>query len=503
MKKIIYTAVLASVLFANYGCKKFLNEKPLSQVPIDKYFKSVKDITAAMTGVYTSFQQEMTGGGTDKTWGKYHYWGEGRTDNFDRSQYSTSNTVEMSLNELTSNNGAANWSGLFRTIGRANNCIKYIPLVPDYDPNATPAIINNNMAQAYALRAMSYFYIVRLWGDAPIWTEPYTDINQPPARKRESKDKIFDEIIIPDLTRAYNLVPKTGSHPGVWYISEGAICAIMADVYMWRKDYPNALIWFTNLFKAKNPSGKVYRGLDATDLAAAVDWKKIFTTAATTENIWSIHWDFTVNGCACLPVSIFHNNSPMKIDSTVFKDWPAVTADLRAKQTIDVASSSLQDRLYKYYPAPSSGNPAWNDDTKKVPVYLVMYRLTDMYLLYAEALNKTSNGTDALRYLNYIRVRAGLAAYNSADPAVNTPEALERAIISERRWELYGEGKRWFDLVRTNKVNEALDPTLKLRQIRQGYPPTGFGSNADKLLWPIFRSVLEDNKLLVQNNSYN
>ena len=57
-------------------------------------------------------------------------------------------------------------------------------------------------------------------------------------------------------------------------------------------------------------------------------------------------------------------------------------------------------------------------------VYLVMYRLGDIYLTYAEALNKNGDLPNALKYLNYIRVRAGLPAYLASDPAVNAAVAL-------------------------------------------------------------------------------
>lgn len=501
-KTFLNIALLATLAITGNGCKKFLDERPLQEVEVDKYFKSTKDITAAMAGVYASFQLEMTGGGTGSTWGKYIYWGEGRADNYDRTQYNFSHAIEIASNGLSSGNQASNWTGLFRTIGRANNCIKYIPQVPKFDRTATKSIVDGNLAQSYAMRAMCYFWIVRIWGDAPIWLEPYTDIAEEPKRARESRDKIMDEIIIKDLEKAYELIPKNAT-PSQWYIGEGAICAMLADVYMWRKDYPNAMIWFNNLFKAKAPTGKVFTGASAADLATQANWKSIFLAGNSIENIWSIHWDFTVNGCACLPNSIYHSNSPLQIDSAVMRDWAAIQAtDFRARQTVDFAAS-LRDRMQKYYAVAATGNPTWNDASKQLPVYLVMYRLTDMMLLYAEAANKLADRATALKWLNIVRVRAGLPAYLDTDPAVATEAAMENALLNERRWELFGEGKRWFDLVRTEKVQEVMDPVLKLRQTRQGVEQVGFGTDNRKYLWPVFRTLIENNPLLKQNLPYN
>jgi hypothetical protein len=161
----------------------------------------------------------------------------------------------------------------------------------------------------------------------------------------------------------------------------------------------------------------------------------------------------------------------------------------------------IADGLLKYYPNSVAAN-GWKpaDDVKSLPVYLVMYRLGGIYLLYAEALNHTGNKTDAVKYLNYVRTRAGLPAYAEGD-FINEDD-LEDAILNERRWELYGEGSRWFDLVRTNHVNKVMDPVMRIRQEKFGIAAVGFGDNKNKILWPLHRDVLEDNKMLVQNPSY-
>ena len=496
-------SMLATIAIGGNGCAKFLDEKPLTEVETNKYFKSAKDITAAMAGVYASFQQEMTGAGSGSTWGKYVFWGEARGDNYDRTQYNFAHAVEIASNGLSSSNAAANWSGLYRTIGRANNCIKYIPQVPQFDRTATKQVIDGNLAQSYAMRAMCYFWIVRIWGDAPIWLEPYTDVAEEPNRAREKAEDIYTKVIIPDLLKAYDLIPKTTT-PSQWHIGEGAICAMLADVYMTRKDPDNAMVWFNNLFKAKAPSGKVFTGQSAADLVPQADWKKVFLNANTNENIWSIHWDFTVNGCACLPNSLYHSNSPLQIDSAVMTDWQAIQAtDFRARQTVDFAAS-LRDRMQKYYAVPATGTIDWGAaKTKELPVYLVMYRLTDMMLLYAEAANQKDDMATALKWLNIVRTRAGLPAFLEGADTLSTKAKMENLLLNERRWELFGEGKRWFDLVRTGKAIEVMDPVLRRRQTRQWVPIVGWEGGTDKLLWPIHRTLIENNPLLKQNFPYN
>lgn len=504
--KIFSIAMLLGTVVLLGGCKKFLTEQPLTQVTADSYFKSLKDVNSAMSGVYASFQIEMIGDGTNAYGGKYHYWGEARSDNFDRSQYPNSQIQELALNQINPTNSTADYSGLYRTINRINQCIQYIPLAAQTDNNVTPAVVNNSLAQCYAMRAMCYFYLVRIWGDAVVWTEPYTDITVAPARARTPKAQVMTDIVIGDLTKAYNLIPKTQT-PTVWYIGEGAICAIMADAYMWQKDYPNAIVWVKNLFKAKGPTGAVYAGTAST-LEPTATWKNVFLTpAASAEPIWSIYWNNTLDGCACIPIGAQKSNNPIRVDSVFQVKWKALyKVDTRVGKTIDTLTTVGHfDKVYKYYNFPSTGIPtAFASDPTSLNVYLPMYRLGDIYLLYAEALNYTGDKTNALVYLNYIRTRAGYTTpILATDAAVSTTEKLEDVILQERQYELFGEGKRWFDLVRTGRVNTVMDPIINYRAKRLASNATNtFGTDLNKVLWPILRQNLEDNKLLVQNPSY-
>jgi hypothetical protein len=78
---------------------------------------------------------------------------------------------------------------------------------------------------------------------------------------------------------------------------------------------------------------------------------------------------------------------------------------------------------------------------------------------------------------------------------------MENAILEERKLELYLEAKRWFDLIRTDKVFEVMDPILKARQALRASPQIGFG-DARKILWPLNRNVLNANSKLIQNPPY-
>jgi hypothetical protein len=79
-----------------------------------------------------------------------------------------------------------------------------------------------------------------------------------------------------------------------------------------------------------------------------------------------------------------------------------------------------------YEMVPSPVNPTTVPTTTELayyyqtllPVYMPLYRLADIYLLYAEALNATNDLAGALKYLNFVHVRAGLPAYTAVNPLV-------------------------------------------------------------------------------------
>ncbi|ANH83995.1 hypothetical protein A8C56_15790 [Niabella ginsenosidivorans] len=522
MKKLNYSIIILCIITVCSGCNKFLDVSPQSQVAQSKFYKTLYDVNAAVAGMYAGFQQQMIGEAQYKE--RALYWGDYRSDNFDRFlSYTTITTTELAMNSLTTDNEFSDWSGLYTVIGRANANIKYIPGAAITDSKVTQDVMNKALAESYAMRAICYFYIVRVWGDAPVWTTPMESLTDTLEKPRVAADKLIDELIIPDLTNAYSLVVKNQT-PSVWTLGEGAICAILADVYMWKHDYANAIVWINNLFKAKGPTGALYAGASGANLQPQATWKSLFTAPNTSiESIWSIHWDFLKNDCACMVTSWTANNKPIVMDADLYNNWviPQTVAapaevDIRPKQTIDPYSrnndptASYRDRFVKWYASPVNPTKASTAAElatyyfKEAPVYLPMYRLADIYLLYAEALNATGNPADALKYLNFVRVRAGLPAYEADSAPVTGQAAMADAILKERQLELVGEGKRWFDLVRTGNVVKIMDPILKRRQIEAGSAATdatGFG-DPRKILWPINRSVMNANRQLVQNPGY-
>lgn len=143
-------------------------------------------------------------------------------------------------------------------------------------------------------------------------------------------------------------------------------------------------------------------------------------------------------------------------------------------------------------------------------------RLSDLYLMYAEALNEASGPTDEVfQYLDLIRERSGLLSvkgswsnYSKYPQKYMTKDGMREIIHQERLIELAFEGTRFWDLRRWKKANEILNQPITGWSVKEKeassyyresriYQPT-FVIPRD-YFWPIKEYNLTTNPELVQN----
>jgi hypothetical protein len=86
------------------------------------------------------------------------------------------------------------------------------------------------------------------------------------------------------------------------------------------------------------------------------------------------------------------------------------------------------------------------DNDLTSPLNYKAIRYADVLLMAAEAYNKSGNDGKALQYVNEVRARVSMA------PLASAGTQLYEDILLERRYELSGEGLRFFDLVRTGQA---------------------------------------------------
>jgi len=163
--------------------------------------------------------------------------------------------------------------------------------------------------------------------------------------------------------------------------------------------------------------------------------------------------------------------------------------------------SQKSDAPNQIYALKYANSYPWWDPAN--PFNFIPMRLTECYLIMAEALNEISYpSSEALSYINSLRERArdpnyingattGIASYSLT--TYDTRVKFRQAIRDERRRELMFEGQRWFDLLRYDEM----DGTTK------ALDAVGLTS-PEKLLFPIPQDeIVRNSPLLKQNPGYN
>ncbi|MBO5419460.1 MAG: RagB/SusD family nutrient uptake outer membrane protein [Bacteroidales bacterium] len=140
----------------------------------------------------------------------------------------------------------------------------------------------------------------------------------------------------------------------------------------------------------------------------------------------------------------------------------------------------------------------------------IIFRLGEFYLSYAEALNEfygESQQQEVLKYLNAIRERAGIPAYEGT----YTQSEMRDMIRRERRIELLDEGKRYTDLRRWMLSKEVLSKPIRGLNVKSTTPDQFFFQTRTFMirsfedrnyLWPIRQTYIDNNPKLVQNYGF-
>ena len=454
----IKTAIAAILLMQVTACTDILEKEPVSSFSASGFYQTTADAQAGVYGIYDAAQSVFRL--------NFCYWGEGRADNVQTAQ--TGESLTLLSNNLNNTASSADWTALYTMVSRANYAIEYIPEVFE-DDNATGRQL---LGQARALRALAYFYLVRVWGDVPFITEPYTSIEQDIFIGRSDKETVLD-LVEEDLKfAAENCVDKFNNNNDRIMFTKGSANALLTHVYMWRHKYTEAVA--TSALVLDNP---LY------SLVNIADWGKMFSESYSKESIFEVGYNDTeTNGLRTLyAVGSYAIYTPSN-------NWKASIEedDLREDFVYDTIPADPK-AIWKYL-----GRGESDEVSTPAKQNIILMRRADIMLLRAEALNKlggTANKDESLSLLNAIRTRAGLPAFETEADAITMYGDLESAILHERSIELCFEGHRWFDLVRTGKAISTMGPV------------NGLSSEAN-LVWPIHQNALNKNPNLVQNSFY-
>jgi hypothetical protein len=526
LNKIKGITAMLLLMAVGYSCNDLVDEIPISEISPEGFYKTNDDIEDALMGVYDALQ----GTYRENTFN----WGELRSDNHQPFSLTSAslNRVEVVNNAITQGNPAARWNDLYRMIDRANQIIVNAPNVTGLN--------NNFLAETLALRAKAYFDAVRVWGDVPLFVEPVSTPEEATQTVTDG-ETILNTVVIPDMIQAQELMDIPTSD---YRFSKASIYALQAEVYMWIKDYPKAKEALDEFFLLGGHSlvttPEAWQDLfyNSPPVPDVPDGRGKIQTGP--ELILSIRYDLTedenyggrrnnrsgIMGLyyAGIPSYVFSEEIENKwrekfpiVDTLWTEKYPDTDPALTRTVLVDDGMGGQveeEEFIYgdwRYFYSRAGGaegvfsltigfarTAKWNktnygsvfDDTD-----IVLYRYADMILLLAEAENQiNADGGRALDLVNQIRTARQLPLVGDAEFGTTKEERLDY-ILDERQLELFGEGKRWWDLVRNDKAIEVLNPILSEREATVQL-------TEDRLLWPIFDIHLIENTLLQQNPGY-
>lgn len=503
--------LLSPVLLAMAGCTN-LDEQPESFITRENFYRTEAEVLAGLAGIYAQLRSVVD---------DYWYATEVSTDEIvvpTRGQDWYDNGIWLELHRqtwaanspsgLSQINGA--WNMAYTGITRANALIEALDSVTVSNQAAITA-------EARTLRAFFYYLLMDLFGGVPLATS--TELK---ARERVSRDSLFT-FIESELNAARADLPDRPADYG--RVAKGAADAILANMYLnaavFTKDQGVSATSY-NSCQDVTISGKsacqlaveaADRILNSGVYQLAADFKDNFSPGNydSPENIFVANFKAQDGLGLNFVMRALHYNqftpAPWNGFATLAQTYDAFDAADQRKQDIflvgrqrnvltgelvndrqgnpliftesinDITSATEGEgvRYYKWPADPSHVNQDNGND-------YAFFRLGEIYLIKAEALNEMSPGdANALTLVNALRARV----FNPDKPL----GTIDRdAILNERLFELTFEAKRRQDLIRFGKYTAAW-------QFKS--------AGTDKLLlMPIPQTQLDANPLLTQNTGY-
>lgn len=489
-----FLTTAAVSLLSVTACKKYLDQKPITEASAEVVFKDVASTYKAISGVYSRLVGDAGYGirlslyyplDNDEMQGPT---GAADNDRRDIARYSATSGNAQITNPFNQ---------LFQGIEFANNCIANIPKMDMYNSGTDQEKkqLKRMYGEALTLRAQYYFEAIRNWGDLPAHFQPAAELAiSNPFPSRTNRDSLYDKLLA-DLATAAELIPWRNEITSIGdpldeRITKGTVKGLRARIALYRGGYSlrqtggmqrsaDYLSFYTMArqecndiissgqhalnpsYKAlwkdqvcahaiADPQGELMFQASAAGLTGAEDTKLGYYNGPRVNN-------FGNSSVNPLPSYLYlFDSTDTRRDVTVCTYFTTLTGT-RTGQAI----TNLTDGKYRR---------DWITNPSFAPTDAIQYfglkwqilRYADVLLMFAEAENEI-NGPTAAAYnaINMVRRRGFGKPIGTADATVDIPAGLNKAdffkyIVRERALELGGEGIRKYDLIRWNLLGTAI-----------------------------------------------
>ncbi len=494
--KKIMIATSTCLLLASSGCKKYLNQFPITEVGPDIVFKDLSGAYQALIGAYSRLVGDQMYGirvslyfpvDNDETQGP-----TGAGDNDRR---------DIARSAATSGNAQINspFNQMFTGIEFANICIANIPNMAQYSgADQTAKQLQRMHGEALTLRALFYLEAIRNFGDLPEHFQPASVLAiANPFPSRVDRDAIYEKLL-DDLLVAEDLVPWRNDIPSIGdamdeRITKGTIKGLRARIALYRggfalrsnatmqrgsnyltyyqiaKDECNSIITsghhnlnpsFRDLWKTQvnghvvnDPHGELMFQASAIGLTGAEDTKLGYYNGPTVNALGN-------KSINILPTYFYlFDSTDARRDVTCCPYNVAANGSTKVAQTLAAVCDGKYRRDWVTNPVISPTSAV-----QYLGLKWQILRYSDILLMYAEAENEINGPTGAYNAVNMVRRRGYGKPIGVADATVDLAPGLNKsemfkAIVRERSLEFGGEGIRKYDLIRWNLLATAIAET--------------------------------------------
>ena len=517
MKKILRLIILPAVFLWMSACTDILDIDPASLNSGDQFWKEGKvAVEKALAGVYSRVRQPFAEGKwiiygdlTSEFTVRYNsqsWWGffpvtegeDGRTFNHERLDW------------------YRDWSVYYKAVSSANILIKHTEEMPlsEFGQNETEAtkIRNGYLGEAYFLRAFTYFNMVRIWGDIPIYKEAIESSSGLVNNNGETKDLATSpeidvlHFILEDLEKAIAYLEYDEFGSETWSIraNKASALTLKAHVNTWlaNRDDANKTTLLNDAIHCID-SVETFGGYILTNYSDSTAIREMFK-GESSETIFEIY--ISADNNESFPCTegnfgrltlfpdrtnyanifqLYTEERDKLYDMTdyrkaFFTNWKRGKpwSEMNDPGNTSAEWTGTTVAKYEFFKHDDKAD-VLEEDAYYVNAPIPIFRLSGLKLLKAEILAKVGRPGDARTALNESRNRCGIGDFSGTD------DELIVGIIEERARELIGEGHSYFDRIRNNYFEgmTSMDPE---RITGKGY------------YWPFAYKLTLTNKALKQ-----
>lgn len=440
------------------SCEEFLTKDPETQLSLATFFKNENDFQQAINAAYSPLRTITN----DRSW----LLSEMHSDNtyyvrnvlfgaVDNQEDLADFSVPVS-NGTTANVHVLNqWRQDYLIIARTNQILTLID-----DVAFNEASKANIKGQALFLRAYAYFELARYFGSVPLHLTPVA-VRAEAALPLSPEAAIYAQIETDLVAAIPLLLDKATQVPG--RVTSGAARTLLANVYINQKKWAEAEQVLTPVVTSGQYSLVPNYELAFSDNAANKNNVESVFEVQFLEGAAGLQGNFIyqfmprpISASELQPITGTNNAQPIDGEGNNIPTPDIIAAyepgDLRKDASIGYVflAGAFQDpKTLPYILKFAKKHTQHNNHGTNFPIF----RYAEVLLFMAEVLNEQGKTGEAIPYLNQIRARAGLAATTAAGQA-----DVREAIFKERRVELAFENKRWFDIQRTDRIQEIIVP---------------------------------------------